>query len=170
MKKKVLLVILVLSLLFLGQRVGASVASPTSLVGTREAGEFKRLEIPEAQAYASIQVLFQLPNGTWEEPNHVSAWELEPYPGAFYLHRDGLGFRLDQLRPGSKAFLYRDWLMETEPLQLRVFKLEVIEALDEFLVWRRVGGSIFAFVTCHPAEDPLAPQRFVVWAVAMNQD
>jgi hypothetical protein len=27
-----------------------------------------------------------------------------------------------------------------------------------------VGGNLFAFITCHPAGDPRAPQRLVVWA------
>lgn len=175
-KRKVLLVALVVALAGLlllfsfgveGQKADASVAElSSSLVGTREAGEFKRLEISGAQVYASVQVISQLSDGSWEQPNHVGAWELKSHPGAFYLHRDGLGFRLDRLKPGSKAFLYRDWLMETKPLQLRVFKLEVIEAGDEALVWGRAGGNIFAFITCHPKGDSSAPQRLVVWAAA----
>lgn len=161
--------ILLVSLLlpsFGWQETSASVANPIQPTTVRAADQFKRLKIVEADVYASIQVLSRLPDGTWEEPNHVSAWVLQPHPGVFYMHRDGLGSRLDELRPGSKAFLYEDWLMETEPLQLMVFKLETIEAKNEPLVWERAGGDVFALITCHPEGDLTAPQRLVIWAVA----
>jgi len=163
MAKRVPLLLLVFCLLLcLGQERSSAAPSPATL----SAHDFVRLIIPEAQVWASVQVINQLPDGRWEEPNYVSAWVLAPYPGVFYLNRDDLGFRLDKLEPGSRAFLYRDWLMETDPVRLRVLKLEVIDASEEANVWGQVGNGIFAFVASHPAKDPTAPQRLVVWAVA----
>jgi len=138
------------------------------LAGCQETGrtkpqEFVRLVVPKAQIFTSIQIISQLPSGSWEEPSHESAWTLEPYPQVYYFHRATLGFRLDQLRTGDIIYLFRDWAMETKPLQLRVEVLQIIDAEEEAEVWGQVGGEVFALLTCHPPEDETASQRLVVW-------
>ena len=125
---------------------------------------YRRIVIPATGLSVAVQSLEQTSAG-WEEPNHVTAWFLEPWPQAFYMHRGGPGADLVGLRPGDPVLLHQDWCAEDEPLRLRVTSIQVIAAADEDrLVLDRVGGDLFALITCHPAGDPEAPQRLVVWA------
>ena len=126
---------------------------------------YRRAVIPAAGVVASIQPLKQHSDGSWPEPNHVNAWVLASYPQAIYMHRGTLGSKFHLLEEGDLLYLYEDWIFEDEPLQLRVFDLEIIPEEEEPTVWGEVEDSdVFALITCHPANDPVAPERLVVWA------
>ncbi len=137
-------------------------------------GEYTRILIPKVGLSAAIQPLEQLPDGGWPEPNHFTAWCLDPesFPGkdclqAIYLHRDGTGEGLNLLERGDLVYLDEGGF-EYGPrqlrLQLRVTGTDVIPENKEPLILGVVGGDVFALITCHPPDNPEAPERLIVWA------
>ncbi len=146
------------------------------LVGTGLAaadGEYTRIVIPKLGVSAAIQPLEQQADGGWPEPNHFTAWCLDPesFPGkdclqAIYMHRANHGFDLGLLKRGDLIYLYEDgdWVSERQPLQLQIFGVEIVPEDEEPLVLGVVGGDVFALITCHPPDNLEAPERLVVWA------
>lgn len=141
------------------------VALLIATAGSAAAGEpCRRVVLPTTGLSVAIQPLEQTSTG-WEEPNHVTAWILAPWPQAIFLHRNGPGADLVNLKSGDPIILHWDWGAADAPLRLRVTGVQVIAAEDEErVVLDRVGGGLFALITCHPAGNPEAPQRLVVWA------
>ena len=59
--------------------------------------------------------------------------------------------------------------MEDKPVELEVLWTVIIDASEEPLLHEqiaegRVLDGMHALITCHPEDDPLAPQRLVIWA------
>lgn len=143
-------------------------------VGLAEAdGEYTRIIIPEIGLSAAIQPLEQRSDGGWPDPNHHTAWCLNPesWPSkdclqTIYLHRDGTGEGLDRLGRGDLVYLDVGGF-EHGPrqlrLQLRVSGIDVIPKEEEPAILGVAKGDDFALITCHPANDSEAPERLVVW-------
>lgn len=126
---------------------------------------YVRLVIPKAQISAYIRTLKWLGESKWEEFNkeaeEVVSWEF--YPQVVGLHRAKLG--LDAITPGDIFYLYKDIDRLTEPVQLQVTKIEIIDQ-DEFTqVFDRAIREKFALITCHPPnyQGELPPQYMVIW-------
>lgn len=147
MKAQILLVVAVLLL--------CTVCAP---VVAAESDVYVRIVVPAAHISTFIQPVHQLPDGSWPEPSHVTAWYTVPDSDEIYLHEVGLGAELYRLRPGDLAYLYEGW--DAEPIQLRVIgETETVGAdeLDEVL--GRAGRGMFAIITCQGLD-----RRLIVWA------
>lgn len=149
---KKLAILLVVIALFLVTAVPAMASEP-----------FRRIVIPATGLSVAVQ-----PLRLGEDPNHETAWVYDVWPNALFMHRGWTGAELDKLRPGDAILLYDDWCAEGEPLRLWVTRVQddIAAKDEERLVLDRAGGNLFAFITCHPADDPTAPLRLVVWATS----
>lgn len=159
MKKYIVLLVVLLVVAFF---LGLIFAAPVGAAG----GPYRKVVIPGGFSTA-IQPIGQLPDGSWGEPNGVTAFVLEPWPQAIYMPLAGQvspGGRLQGVRLGDAVLLHRDWGAEDKPLKLVVIAAQVIAAEDEGLVLDRVGGRVFALITYPPCGN--VNQRLVVWAIA----
>lgn len=160
MRKYIVLLVVLLVVAFF---LGLVFAAPVGAAG----GPYRKVVIPRGFSIA-IQPIRQLPDGSWEEPNGVTAYVLEPWQQAIYMPLAGQvspGGRLQGVRPGDAVLLHCDWGAEDKPLKLVVIAAQIIAAEDEErLVLDRVGGRVFALITYPPCNN--VNQRLVVWAVA----